>query len=621
MNLNINFSKKYTPETNFYLWVNEEWKDENKIPDDYQNWGAFNSLEQENKLKIKNLLEKGDVDIKCKILYEQGLDRKNTNEINKFLDEIQNCSKIDTLLNISIALYLMFHINHPINFSVYSDLIDSDINILHLDTDGLELPDRDYYFLKSKNKERNEYKTFLRKYADYFNLFKLDTESIYNIELELAEVTLTNVQKRNIDLQNNPIELSILLKKYPSFTFLKYFKKGKINITNPKFCEKFNELLISNKYSLQVWKDFFKMKVLLSVSSYLSEEVENIYFNFFSKILSGTPKMKPLWKRSLNIVESKLGFLVGKSFVNKYFNEKSKSRSLEIIKYLKLDLHNRMKTLNWMDDLTKTKALEKLDNMVVKVGYPDKWREYDVDIKKENSYFKNIILCNIDDSDYSFSKLYQKVDRTEWHMNPQMVNAYYSPSSNEIVFPAGILQPPFFSENYDTALNFGGIGMVIGHEMTHGFDDEGCKFDAKGNLNNWWSPKDYKKYKEKTDLIKQQYNKYSIDGESINGELTLGENIADLGGITIALESLKKYLKENPSENILIDNLSPIQRFFINYARIWRCNTRPEEIKHRLLVDPHSPPELRVNGILKNIDDFYKHFNIKSDLIIRAKIW
>ena len=259
--------------------------------------------------------------------------------------------------------------------------------------------------------------------------------------------------------------------------------------------------------------------------------------------------------------------------------------------------------------------------MVVKIGYPDKCREYNVDIKKDNSYFKNIILCNIDDSDFIFSKLYKKVDRTEWHMNPQMVNAYYSPSSNEIVFPAGILQPPFFSENYDTALNFGGIGMVIGHEMTHGFDDEGCKFDAKGNLNNWWSPKDYKKYKEKTDLIKQQYNKYSIDGEFVNGELTLGENIADLGGITIALESLKKYLKENPSENKLIDNLSPFQRFFINYARIWRCNTRPEEIKHRLLVDPHSPPELRVNGILKNIDDFYKHFNIKTDLIIRAKIW
>jgi len=621
MNLNINFSKKYTPESNFYLWVNQGWKDENYIPDDYQSWGSFNSLEQENKLKIKNLLEKGDVDIKCKILYEQGLKRKDNNEINKFLDEIQNCLTLDKLLNISIALYLMFHINHPINFCVYNDFTDSDINILHLDTDGLELPDRDYYFLKSKNKERNEYKIFLRKYADYFKLFTLDIESIYNIELELAEATLTNVQKRNIDLQNNPTELSILLKKYPSFTFLKYFKKGKINISNPKFCEKLNELLKSNKYSLQVWKDFFKMKVLLSVSSYLSEEVENIYFNFFSKILSGTPRMKPLWKRSLNIIESKLGFLLGKSFVSKYFNEKSKSNALEIIKYLKLDLHNRIKTLNWMDDLTKTKALEKLDNMGIKVGYPDKWREYNVDIKKENSYFKNIILCNIDDSDFIFSKLYQKVDRTEWHMNPQMVNAYYSPSSNEIVFPAGILQPPFFSENYDTALNFGGIGMVIGHEMTHGFDDEGCKFDAKGNLNNWWSPKDYKKYKEKTDLIKQQYNKYSIDGESVNGELTLGENIADLGGITIALESLKKYLKENPSENKLIDNLSPYQRFFINYARIWRCNTRPEEIKHKLLVDPHSPPELRVNGILKNIDDYYKHFNIKTDLMIRAKIW
>jgi hypothetical protein len=210
MNLNINFSKKYTPESNFYLWVNQGWKDENYIPDDYQSWGSFNSLEQENKLKIKNLLEKGDVDIKCKILYEQGLKRKDNNEINKFLDEIQNCLTLDKLLNISIALYLMFHINHPINFCVYNDFTDSDINILHLDTDGLELPDRDYYFLKSKNKERNEYKIFLRKYADYFKLFTLDIESIYNIELELAEATLTNVQKRNIDLQNKKISDALI---------------------------------------------------------------------------------------------------------------------------------------------------------------------------------------------------------------------------------------------------------------------------------------------------------------------------------------------------------------------------------------------------------------------------
>jgi predicted metalloendopeptidase len=240
---------------------------------------------------------------------------------------------------------------------------------------------------------------------------------------------------------------------------------------------------------------------------------------------------------------------------------------------------------------------------------------------------KNNFLCNKEDNEYRFSKLYKNIDRTEWFMDPHEVNAYYSPSFNEIVFPAGILQAPFFSDKYDKALNFGAIGSVIGHEMTHGFDDQGCKFDSLGNLNNWWSKNDKIKFKLKTNVIKNQFNNYTIEGEKVNGELTLGENIADLGGLFISLEAFKKYLKENPEENKLIENLTPIQRFFISYTRIWRCNTRKEELKKRIMTDPHSPPSLRVNGIIKNIDDFYEAFNIKKgdELFLekseRAKIW
>jgi putative endopeptidase len=298
-----------------------------------------------------------------------------------------------------------------------------------------------------------------------------------------------------------------------------------------------------------------------------------------------------------------------------------------MVEYIKKYLRERIIQLDWMSNNTKLKALEKLDAMIIKIGYPDKWREYKADISESYSYLKNNLNCNIDDNTYEYNKLYKNVDKNEWYMFPQEVNAYYNPSNNEIVFPAGILQKPFFSDQYDIALNFGGIGSVIGHEITHGFDDQGCKFDAKGNLKNWWEKSDYDNYKLKTELIKDQFNKYEINGINVNGELTLGENIADLGGVHISLQSMKKYLEDHPEEDVVFNNLTPYQRFFINYAVIWRSNTRDEEIKNRLTTDPHSPPPLRVNGILKNIDEFYNSFTINKEQKLyldyenRLRIW
>jgi len=638
MNLDINFSSNHSVDTNFYKWVNQNWLESNPVPADYQRWCSFNILDFENKNKIKEILETPYPEAssfhKLNILYNQGVDieerNKNKDEVLSYVKKLLNTNNLEDLLNLMIQYKLSIGLPGPVNLVVYSDFENSNINILHLFTGGLGLPDRDYYFSDVNDKERTEYKKFMKEYVDCFNL-DLDVNKIYELEEYLAKYTHTKVEKRKPELQNNPMNLEEILTKYPSFSFLKSFftilKKpaGKINVSNPTFMEKLNQAFIN--LPLDTWKQYLVYRFLLSIHSWVNLDVEKVYFNFYAGVLSGTKIMKPIWKRSLQNTESQLGFLIGKSYVEKYFSENAKLKALDMIKYIKLYLKNRIKTLEWMGDKTKTKALEKLETMIVKIGYPEKLREYKSDINVKNSFLKNNLNCNIDDAIYHYTKLYEEIDRTEWEMYPQEVNAYYSPSTNEIVFPAGILQPPFFSEHYDAALNFGGIGTVIGHEITHGFDDQGCKFDANGNLNNWWTEEDFQNYRVKTEKIKYQYSQYAINGLNVNGDLTLGENIADLGGVTISLEGLKMYLNDKPEENKNFDNLTPVQRFFLNYCRIWRCNCRDEDMKQRLLTDPHSPPIYRVNGVVVNMDDFYKSFDIKetSNLFIlpekRAKIW
>lgn len=633
----MNFSTDHKPGNNFFMYVNEKWLESNPIPNDFSDWGSFSVLEEINNENVKDIVEtqypEGSDFNKFNILYNQGLDektRKNIDDIYTYVNEIKNSESINDLLKLVTDYQMTWNIGSPFYLSVYSDYDEANMNILHLSTGGLGLPDRDYYFLESKQNERNEYKLFLRKFCDYFKL-NIDIDNIYNLEEQLAEHTYTRVQKRQTELLKNTRTLEQILSDYPSFDFVKYFFKklnvpsGKINLSNPNYF--FNLDKLYQESNLQLWKDYYTLKFLMSVKNYLSIDLDKICFDFYGKILNGTQEMKPLWKRVLSNTENQLGQLIGQCFVTKYFSSKAREDACEMITYLKNELGNSIKNLDWMENETKEKALEKLDNMKVKIGYPDKWRVYTSDVSKEYSYLKNNLMCNKSDNEYRLNNLYKEIDRTEWFMDPQTVNAYYSPSYNEIVFPAGILQPPFFSEKYDKALNFGGIGAVIGHEMTHGFDDQGCKYDTSGNLNNWWSESDYEKYKLKTLVLKNQFDNYVIEGINVNGELTLGENLADLGGVTIAIQGLKNYIKENPSENILIDGFTPIQRLFINYSRIWCSKSRPEATKQRLMTDPHSPALFRVNGIIKNIPDFYDAFNVETfnDLYIepdnRAKIW
>ena len=629
------FSTKFTPGNNFFMYVNENWINSNPIPAEFSRWGTFSVLQETNDKRVKKIVEttypENSKFNKFSILYNQGLESKARekkriiNDVYVYINEIQSKQSIDDLLKLVVDYQITCNIESPFYFKIHNDFDNANINILHLDTDGLGLPDRDYYFLESKKKEQDEYKKFLKKINNYFYL-NLNIKEIYKLEEKLAKYTYTRVQNRSPELLKNTRTLEQIITDYPSFQFIKYFFKKinvtpkKINLINPKFFANLNKLY--RDIDLQIWKDYYIYKFLITMKDYLSINLEKICFNFYEKVLNGTQKIKPLEQRVLLNTENQLGQLIGQCFVKKYFSSNAKKVVGEMCKYLKNEFRNSIQNLEWMEDITKIKALNKLDNMKIKIAHPTKWRVYTTDIRKEYSYFKNNIMCNIANNEYRFNKLYKAINRNEWFMNPQKVNAYYSPTYNEIVFPAGILQPPFFSENYDKAINFGGIGSVICHEITHGFDDKGCKYDAYGNLKNWWHKSDFKKYKSKTLILKNQFDNYIIEGMKVNGELTLGENLADFGGLTIALRGLKKYL--NDTDNY---NLKSIQNFFISYARVWCSNSRKKDIIQRLLVDVHSPPLLRVNGIVKNIPEFYEAFNIKEtdELYLepkkRAKIW
>lgn len=638
MSLEIKFDDKTKPGDDFYNWVNKDWIDKTKIPEGYSTWGNFAELNEINLQRIHEIVQQtysNDSDYNnISILYKQGMDfekRKNINDIFNYINEIQSMRNIDSLMKLVVQYQFSWGISSPISLSIYNDFNDSKNNILHLFTGGLGLPDRDYYFLSNKENIRQEYKKFLKNVNNYFSL-SMNTDLIYKIEELLAEKTHTKTEMRDPNILNNPTTLGEIMAKYKNFDFIRYFfqynniNPGKINISNPTFCQHLDKLL--DEYSLEVWRDYFCMRFILSVKNYLSIDFETICFNFYQKVLLGVNDMKPLFKRVINTVESQFGELIGQIYVNKYFSERAKTKALEMIKYLKDELRNKIINLEWMESRTKRHALDKLDTMNIKIGYPNKWRDFSKHkLYMNNSFLKNNLICNMEDNLYRLNKLYKPIDRTEWFMNPQDVNAYYSPSFNEIVFPAGILQPPFFSEDYDMALNLGGIGCVIGHEMTHGFDDKGCLYDAEGNLNDWWTEQDKQSYKEKIQVLKNQFKSYSINNTFVNSELTAGENIADLGGVIIALDGLKKYLIKNPQENVKIEGFSPIQRFFINNAKIWRFVATPEAINERLLTDPHSPPEFRVNGVVKNIYDFYIEFNVGEinklylDRFNRAHIW
>ena len=625
----FNLSKQFNPGDNFYMYVNNNWIEKTKLPEEERRWGSFNILVENNTERIKSLLEENlnssNMEYKMvTLLYDQAMNsNSNQNETVKFfLDEMADVQTKDQLQNFIYRYFFENGLGMPINFSSFSDFSDADMNILHISSGGLGLPDRDYYLEEDKKEHLEKYTEFLNNYSKLFNL-NLDVNGILKLETEFAKNTYSNVQKRNPEIMNNPSTFEKVNQEYSELNINKIFdtlnitpEKRKINLINPNFLKNGKNGFIElwNSISLTLWKDYFTLSFLRQTGSYINLSTEELLFNFYSKHLSGTKEMKPLWKRSVSKCESLLGMVIGKMYVRKYFNSEAKEKVLQMIEFIKNVFRLRLENSSWMTSETKEKALEKLSKMNFKIGYPDIWREFtNVGVSHQNSFFKNVLNCLRFETKFDNCQLYKPTDKSLWFMDPQDVNAYYSPSYNEIVFPAGILQDPFFSVNNDMGMNFGGIGAVIAHEITHGFDDQGKKYDSDGNLNDWWNDVDDQNFKKETGKLKDLFSSYKLFGKNVNGDLTLGENIADLGGVTIAYNSLIKYLKEFPNEDIIIDKFNLKQRFFFNYANIWKSKSREEDILQRLLTDPHSPPEFRVNGILIHLDEFYQAFNIKED--------
>ena len=392
---------------------------------------------------------------------------------------------------------------------------------------------------------------------------------------------------------------------------------------HPQFVKEVSRML--NTTSIADWKIYLSWHITLEAASFLSEKFVQTNFNFYGKVLSGTKEMKPLWRRTLGVVNGSLGEELGKIYVKKHFPPSAKHAMNELITNLFAAYRDRMKKLDWMSATTKKRALKKLSMMVRKIGYPDKWKNYRGLLIRPDDYFGNILRSSRYEQRRNMRKLKKPVDRSEWHMYPQTVNAYYNPGTNEIAFPAAILQPPYFGPDLDAGINYGAIGGVIGHEITHGFDNDGSKYDDKGNLRKWWTPEDRKRFERKAKVLQRQFNQYELHGVKVNGKLTLGENIADLGGYAIAFDAYRRHLAK--SKTRIIDGFTPEQRFFLGMAQDWKEISRPESQKTLILTNEHSPHEFRVNGPASNLPEFYEAFGVKKGHKLyrepgtRAKIW
>jgi putative endopeptidase len=645
-----NMDKSIQPGVDFYQYVNGGWIKKHPVPDEYSRYASFDVLQEQNYDDLKSIMEESSKDEKAektsnkkKIgdFYASGMDSAKIDKegVKPLADEFALIDAVKTKEDLQKEIAHLHTVGIYPLFYVYAaqDDKNSEMVIAQLRQGGLGLPDRDYYISKDdRSKEiRDGYKEHLIKMftllGDDDKKAKANAEDVLKLETKLAEASWTRLELRDPVKGYNKYTLDELQKKSPSITWKEYFsaiglvKPGDVNVGQPSFFVKLSSLI--KDISIDTWKTYLRWNLISSNASYLSSDFEKQNFEFYSKVLSGKAKMQPRWKRVLKTVNGGMSEAVGQVYVDKFFPPESKTAMVELVNNLKASLKERIQNLTWMGKDTKTAALAKLEAMNVKIGYPDKWRDYSkLNIVRE-SFVKNVMNSDKFDFEFMMSKIGKPVDRQEWYMPPQTVNAYYSANMNEIVFPAAILQPPFFDKDADAAVNYGGIGTVIGHEMTHGFDDEGRQYDKKGNLTDWWTADDAKKFNGQTAILVEQYDNFKIlDTLHVDGNLTLGENIADFGGLTISLNALKSVWKKS-GDTSKVDGLSPMQRFFISYAQVWRMSIRDKELMRRLKEDVHSPGMARVNGAVRNIPEFFEAFQIKSTdpLFLaaekRAKIW
>jgi len=618
------------PGENFFQYANGGWMEKNPLKPEYARFGSFDVLREQNVENLNALFsemtqmnpEAGTVEQKIVDLYKQGLDSTRLNAegaapLKKYLDELYAVADKKAL---AAHLGKMNLVGEGGFFGggVDADLMDSKTQVFYLGQGGLGMGDRDYYVDPANAELRKGYEAMLAK---LFALAGLDNAeqraaNAAGIEDKLAQFSWTSVQNRDMEKIYNPMSTAQIDKAYAGFDF-KAFREAmgipemdKVIVEQPSFFQGFSKLFKESK--LEVLKDYLAAHLISGAASCLSDDFYAANFDFFSTQMSGITEQKPRWKRAMSVPNSILGEAVGQMYVAKYFPESSKQKMLDLVKNLQISLGQHIDSLDWMSDATKAKAQEKLAAFTVKIGYPDEWKDYStLNVDPALSYYENLLAANAWYVADNLSKLGQPTDPTEWHMTPQTVNAYYNPTTNEICFPAGILQPPFFNPDADDAVNYGAIGVVIGHEMTHGFDDQGSLFDKDGNMNNWWTAEDRAAFVAKTHVLVDQFNEVEIvPGLMANGELTLGENIADHGGVSVAWTALHNALGDKVPAPI--DGFTAEQRFFLGYARVWAQNITDEEKARLTKLDVHSLGNNRVNVTLRNFDQFFEAFGIQE---------
>jgi predicted metalloendopeptidase len=640
--------RSVSPASNFYEFAAGNWVKNNPVPADKSRWASFSELAERNAYLIHQLLEdaavanapKGTPTREVGDFYISGMD---TNRLEKlrFKPIEADLKRIDHVKTTDDLFNLLAHLHDEGLGGIFDtgygpDAKNSSIYALEVDQGGLSLPDRDYYLKGTFGKQRDAYRLHVIKMFTLLGEKPEDATNdagvVLSLETELAKASRTRVELRDPDKNYNRFSKAELLAKNPAIDWQLYLSDrdlGKVTyaiVGQPEFFEAVNKLMVSRPIS--DWKIYLRWHLLHAAAPFLFHEADLENFDFYGKVLRGAQEQEPRWKRVFYTLDGSIGEAVGQLYVDKYFPPEAKARMSDLVDNLKNVYRDHLANAGWMSEATRAKALAKFARFTQKIGYPDKFRDYSPITFKRDDYWGNVLRADAFEEHREIARVGKAVDRTEWHMTPPTVNAYFNPEQNEIVFPAGILQPPFFDLTQDDAVNYGAIGAVIGHEMTHGYDDEGRKYDADGNLNNWWTTNDAKEFEARAQKVVDEYNGFEpLPGVHVNGELTLGENLADLGGVTISYDALERDLAKDPSKRKIIDGFTPEQRFFISFGQLWRINIREAEAKRLLTVDPHSPGPFRAVGPLMNFAPFYEAFNIKpGDPMwrapeLRAHIW
>ncbi len=634
------------PGDNFFLYANGGWMKTTTIPDDQSGWGSFYTLYEDNQKNLKGILEdalktnsaKGSLEQKVGDYYASGMD---TIAIEKVGAEPLKpmLAKIDAVKDYKDLMNLVAESNAEgegflVGFYVSADEKNSTQNIAVFYQSGLSLPEKDYYTRTDSATvaARNGLVDYAKKMFTFTGTDSAtaakNAATILALETEMSKSHRTPVELRDPQKNYNKLSLADLEKLSPNVNWANFFDKMKVKVDSVDMGQPGYYAALSNLLTTQpidTWKTKLKFDYISNNASLLGKNFQDANFAF-GRIFSGQKKDSDRWKKMVNRVNGGLGELLGQLYVKKYFTETAKQRMDELVNNLQKAFQARINKLDWMSDSTKQRATVKLNAFLKKIGYPSKWKNFDDVTIDKNNFFANAKSVQAHDQKEQVEKIGKPVDKTEWGMSPPTVNAYYNPTNNEIVFPAGILQFPFFDANADDAINYGGIGMVIGHEMTHGFDDQGSQYDEKGNMKNWWAAADNDKFKVKTGAVAKQYSGFTVlDNLHVNGELTLGENLADIGGLAIAYDAFK--MTRQGQDTVKIDGFTPDQRFFLGYAQVWRLKNRDETLRSRITTDPHSPEMFRVNGPASNFDPFYAAFGVKEGdkMYIkpedRAKIW